>query len=311
MKKNKLLMLLLVIPLLLTGCFKDKNMDGITIYTTSYPIEYVTKRLYEDHSTIKSIYPTGIHEGYKVSDKLLEDYSKGDLFIFNSLNEYYELDKDGNLILTNNLPTLVSEKTYAYKMLTSNRDLKIIDVSASIDYDNSVYELWLDPIKLLTVANNIKKGFNEYTSSTYLVKEIDENYQKLKEELLKLDADYREVANRATHKYLVVGDDLLKYLSKYNIEIISLEENDNLSQKTLKTVTDLIEAGDVTYIYTVKGKPVNDTINQLLEEYADYNIQVIELDSLNVLSEEDIKNDYDYFTIMYNNLDKIKEELYQ
>ena len=311
MKKIKILSMLLLIPILLTGCFKDKNMEDITIYTTSYPIEYVTKRLYEDHSTIKSVYPTGIHEGYKVSDKLLKDYSKGDLFIFNSLNEYYELDQDGNLVLNNNLPTLVNEKTYAYKMLIENKNLKIIDVASSIDFDNSVYELWLDPIKLLTVANNIKKGFNEYTSSTYLVKEIDENYQKLKEELLKLDADYREVANRASHNTIVVADDLYKYLTKYNINVISLVENDNLTQKTLISVDELIQNGDIKYIYTTKGKPLSNTINNILTEYADYGIEVIELDNLNIISEEDSKNDNDYFTLMYNNLDKIKEELYK
>ena len=311
MKKIKIFSMLLLIPILLTGCFKDQNMEDITIYTTSYPIEYVTKRLYEDHSTIKSVYPTGIHEGYKVSDKLLEDYSKGDLFIFNSLNEYYELDEEGNLKLNNNIPTIVSEKTYAYKMLTKNKDLKIIDVSASIDYDNSVYELWLDPIKMLTVANNIKKGFNEYTDTTYLVKEIDENYQTLKEELLKLDADYREVANRATHNTIVIADDLYKYLTKYDINVISIVENDNLTQKTLINVDELIQNGDIKYIYTTKGKPYSDTINNILEEYADYGIEVIELDNLNIISEDDRKNNNDYFTIMYNNLDKIKEELYK
>ena len=311
MKKIKILSILLLIPLLLTGCLKDKNMDGITIYTTSYPIEYVTRRLYEDHSTIKSIYPTGIHEGYKVSDKLLEDYSKGDLFIFNSLNEYYELDQDGNVVLNNNMPTLVNEKNYAYKMLTENKNLKIIDVSASIDFDNSVYELWLDPIKLLTVANNIKKGFNEYTTSTYLVKEIDDNYQALKEELLKLDADYREVANRATHNTIIVADDLYQYLTKYNINVISIVENDNLTQKTLISVDELIQNGDIKYIYTTKGKPLSNTINNILTEYADYGIEVIELDNLNIISEDDRKNDNDYFTLMYNNLDKIKEELYK
>ena len=307
MKKIKLI-LVLVITILLTGCLKDNNMENIDIYTTSYPIQYVTERLYGEHSNIKSIYPTGIHNGYKVSDKLLEDYSKGDLFIFNGLMEYYELDQDGNLVLNNNLPTLVSEKNYVYKMLGFNKNLKIIDVAASIDYDEGVYELWLDPVKLLTVANNIKKGFSEYTVSTYLIKEIDENYQELKEELLKLDADYREVAARSLYDTIVVSNDLLKYLSKYNLNIISIEENENLSQKTLKSVEDLITEGRIKYVYTLKGEAVSNTVMDLQKNYG---IEVIEIDTLNVLTEEDIKNNYDYFTIMYNNLDKLKEELYK
>lgn len=307
MKKIKL-SLILIITILLTGCLKDRNMENIDIYTTSYPIQYVTERLYGNHGNIKSIYPIGIHEGYKVSDKLLEDYSKGDLFIFNGLMEYYELDQDGNIILNNNLPTLVSEKSYAYQMLDKNKDLKIIDVAVSIDFDEHVYELWLDPIKLLTVANNIKKGFGEYTTSTYLVKEIDENYQKLKEELLKLDADYREVASRSTYDTIVVSNDLLKYLTKYNINVISLEENDDLSQKAIKNVEDLINENKIKNIYILKNEKINDTISNLQK---DYDIKLIEIDTLNVLSEEDSNNSNDYFVIMYNNLDKLKEELYK
>ena len=69
----------------ITGCFKNKTMENITIYTTSYPIEYIANRLYGEHAKIKSIYPDGMKKGYLVSDKLLEDYSHGDLFIFNSL----------------------------------------------------------------------------------------------------------------------------------------------------------------------------------------------------------------------------------
>ena len=44
MKKLLYIFLLILIPILLTGCKQD-DMDGITITTTSYPIEYVTKRL--------------------------------------------------------------------------------------------------------------------------------------------------------------------------------------------------------------------------------------------------------------------------
>lgn len=307
MKKIKFLILLLI-PLLLSGCLNNDRMDDIDIYTTSYPIEYVTNRLYGEHSNIKSIYPDGIYNGYKVSDKLLKDYSEGDLFIFNGIMEYYELDSEGNPILNNNVPSIASEKNYVTEMINNNHNLKIIDVSSSLDFDEDVNELWLDPIKLLTIANNIKKGFNEYINSTYLVKEINNNYQTLKEELLKLDADYREAANRGTFNTIVVSNDLFKYLTKYNINIISIEENENLTQKNIHNVEELIENGSIKYIYVLKGETPSETINNLI---ADTDIQLLELNNLNNISEEDRRNGKDYFTIMYDNLDKLKEELYK
>ena len=41
-----------------------------------------------------------------------------------------------------------------------------------------------------------------------------------------------------------------------------------------------------------------------------YNVKVIELDTLYTLTEEDRKNNKDYFSIMYNNLELLKEQLY-
>lgn len=307
MKKIKNIFFILMI-ILLTGCVKNNTMEDITIYTTSYPIEYVTNRLYGEHSKIQSIYPDGMQKGYKVSEKLIEDYSKGDLFIFNGLMEYYELDNEGNLVLTNNIPTLVSEENIKNQMMSLNDKLKIIDVSSSIMYDNDVNELWLDPINLLTVANNIKKGFHEYIDSKYLLTEIENNYQALKEQLLKLDADYREVGDRANYNTIVVDDDSFKYLEKYNITVISLEENDKLNQKTINDVKALIENESIKYIYVIDEESVNDTIKNIQEEYE---ITILKLNDLNNLTEEDRKNNNDYFTLMYSNLDAIKEELYK
>ena len=46
MKKIKILTIALLSVFLLTGCFKRDNLDDITIYTTTYPIEYLTKYIY-------------------------------------------------------------------------------------------------------------------------------------------------------------------------------------------------------------------------------------------------------------------------
>ena len=307
MKKSKILIFLLIF--LLTGCFERNSMENIKIYTTSYPVEYVTTRLYGNHSTIKSIYPDGMKKGYIVSDKLLDDYSKGDLFIFNSLMEYYELNDEGKIVLgKNGLPNVASEKKYVSKMLDNNSKLKIIDVSLSISYEENINELWLDPINLLTIANNIKKGFHQYITSKYLLEEIDSNYQSLKDELLKLDADYREVADRSKYDTLLTSNNLLRYLSKYNINVVSFEDENNINQKDIKNIEELIQNGNIKYVYVFEEDNINGTLQNLIDTYG---LQIIKLHNLNNLTDEERKNNEDYFTLMYSNLNKIKEELYK
>ena len=57
MKKLFSIFIVLTLAFMSTGCIKRDNMEDITIYTTNYPTEYITKRLYGDYSKVKSIYP--------------------------------------------------------------------------------------------------------------------------------------------------------------------------------------------------------------------------------------------------------------
>ena len=141
MKKFKILFIFIIL-FSLTGCFNNDSMDDISITTSIYPIEYVVKSLYGEHSTINSLYPKDTDaSNFEVTNVLLDQYSNNDLFIFNGLTE---------------------ENSYVNYLLNKNKNLKIIDVTSNMQYDYSIEELWLDPNNLLTIANNIRKGFKEY-----------------------------------------------------------------------------------------------------------------------------------------------------
>ena len=254
---------------------------------SSYPIEYITQTLYGNHSKIKSIYPDDMDNGYKVSDKLLNDYSSNDLFIFNGNDD--------------------NENDYVYKMFTKNKKLKIIDSTASLTYNNKIEELWLDPMNFLTMANNIKKGFNEYIDTSYLKSEIEEKYEKLKIDLIQLEADYRDMASRASTKTIIVGDDVFSYLSKYGLEVISLEESSKFTKKTLYTAEELIKSGKIKTIYVKKGQKLSNNINNLKDTYK---VNIVELNTMQTMSSEDRKNKKDYLTIMHDNLELLKQQLY-
>ena len=287
MKKIKFVILSIII-FSLTGCFNKSNMDNADVKVSVYPIEYITERLYGKYSKIKSIYPDDMDEDYIVNDKLLNDYSSTNLFIFNGNND--------------------NENDYVYKMFTTNKKLKIIDSTSSLNYNNKIEELWLDPMNFLTMANNIKKGLKEYINEAYIRKEIDDNFDTLKIDLIQLEADYRETASRANSKTIIVGDDVFSYLSKYGMNIISLEESKKYSKKNYVSTEKLIKNGQVKYIYIKKGQKINNNIKQLKEKY---NIEIIELNIMNTLSSEDKKNGKDYISIMHDNLELLKQELYK
>ena len=95
MKKIVNILVLLCLVISLSGCIKRDSMEDITIYTTNYPTEYITRRLYGEYSDIESIYPDGVNiNNYKLTNKQIEDYSKADLFIFNGLSDEKQIARN-------------------------------------------------------------------------------------------------------------------------------------------------------------------------------------------------------------------------
>ena len=286
MKLIKKILLFGGVLVILSGClFKRDTMEDINIYTTSYPINFLIDYLYGNNAKINSIFPNGVNiDEFEISDKKIKEYSNSDLFVFNSL----DIDRD-----------------YAVKFINNNEDLKIIDVSMGMSYDYDVHELWLNPYNYLMMAQNLKNSLNNYITNPYLSEEIDNNYEELKYELSKLDATLKQIVSESQNKVLVVDNDLFKFLEKYNVRVISLEENDELTEPTINEAKKLISDGNIKYIYSI-NKETNNTAKALIDEYK------IELLTINDMRSVDggVTNTNDnYLTIMNNNIELLKKEL--
>ena len=330
----KKLFILLLSVFLLTGCslFKSDAMEDIDVYTTTYPINYLVSSLYSEHSTIHSIYPSGVNfKEYELSEKKINEFAKSDLFVFNSQD---------------------IERDYAIEMINENRNLKLIDTAYGMAYDYSIEELWLNPYNYLMMAKNVKDSLAEYITNPYLVENIKENYENLQYDLSKLDATYQETLKDAKYKTIVADNDLFKYLEKYNIEVISLEENivslvitenDTLSEisnkynvsisdiltynnktseslnvgETLKVPVKIIESSDlnkvkklisennIKYIYS-NNSETNSTVKALID---DNKLELVTINTLYSIDGGTTNNNETYLTVMNDNLELLKKEL--
>jgi len=282
-----------VLILLTTGClFKRDTMEDITIYTTTYPVNYLIDYLYKDNAQIYSIYPNDISiDDYELSDKKIEEYSKSDLFVFNSL------DKD---------------RDYAVKMINKNKKLKIIDVSMGMSYTYQVEELWLNPYNYLMMAQNVKDGLLEYVTNPYLISNndntgIENKYEQLKYDLSNLDASLKETINNASYDTIVVDNNLFKFLEKYNLNVISLEEGDDLTEPTINEVKQLINEGKIKYIYSINTSS-NNTVNNLIDNY---DVSLLTINSMHTIDGGVTNSNENYLTIMNNNIELFSLELYK
>lgn len=335
---KKIIALMLSI-LSLTGCsfIKSDALKDIDVYTTTYPVNYLITYLYGDNANIYSIYPSDVNfKEYKLSEKKINEFSKSSLFVFNS----YDIDRD-----------------YAINMLNKNANLKLINTGFGLGlrpYNYSIEEVWLNPLNYLMMARTTKDQLNDYIQDPYLDKEVNKKFEELEYELSKLDAAYTETLKNAKYTTIVTDNELFKFLEKYNIEVITLEENiktitvkdgDSLSNiskeynvsisdiltynnkldesikigenikipiKTIESanvnkVKKLISEDKIKYIYS-NNKESNKTISSLIKEH---NLKLITINTMHSVTGDVSNNNENYLTIMNNNLELLKKELYK
>ncbi len=272
---------------LVTGC-KSDNMEDIEIVATNYPNEYIIERLYGEHSKINNIYPDGIDvSNYKFTNKQKKDFASKDLFIYTGL-----VDRERELTVD---------------LLDYNEDIKIIDSSYVLDNDYNMDEVWLDPSFMLMMSQNVRIGLKEYIENKYLKEEIDKNYEELKVDISELDANIRLAVENAKYNTIVATDNNYKFLEKYGVTVYIL--NDDTSEKDLVTINNLVENGIITKIFSYDNIDTTTNVQNLINTYPN-SLEVINSNRIIVLDENQRELNVDYISLMNQNLDYIKEELY-
>ncbi len=288
MKKAKILLILIIITSMVCGCFKRDDLEDVEIYTTVYPIEYLTKQLYGYNSDVKSIYPADANlNKYKVTNKQKEEYAEGALFVYNGLGDEKEIARD---------------------LLNKNKNLKIIDVSQGMEYEKGMSELWLNPSDFLMLANNLKTGLEEYIQNKVIITEIEENYNKLKVLISSFDAELEMSKTTAEDINILVASDELSFLNKYGFEVTNIDSSSYEVQSTTESkAKKLVSSGTVKYIYLLDNEKESDLVKELVSDGA----KVIRLSSMTLLTEEEREDNSTYETIMRENIDSIKKELFE
>ena len=121
-----------------------------------------------------------------------------------------------------------------------------------------------------------------------------------------MDADLKKIANNTSNKTIIVSNDTFKYLEKYGFNVISLEENANLTDKVLKEAEVLMKNKSISYVFLKDNEEENNTIKSLKEKYK---FTTVSLNSLSNLSSQDRLDNKNYESIMNENINSIKLEV--
>ena len=283
MKKTKGLLFVIGFLLIIftSSCsIKKDDLENAVIYTTVYPINYLTKYLYNDYGNISSIYPKDCDlDNYKLTSKQINNYAKADLFIYNGLSK---------------------EKELAKKLINKNKKMLIIDVSYGLKLQNDSSELWLSPNNYLMLAKNIKDNLIEYLTSKIIIEEIEKNYKDFEENISIMDAllhSYGSSASESNKNIIITSNNTFKFLNNYGFNVISLEEPANLKDNKINAIRNNFSSEKYKYIITLKSDQNNEVIKDLTDNY---NAKLIIVDPLITTLEDN------YFNIMTDLIENIK-----
>jgi len=285
MKRIKMLILSICMITILGGCsFKETNLENAKIYTTVYPIEYITNYLYGENSVIESIYPDGVElEEYELTDKQVENYATGDLFVYVGLGK---------------------EKDIAKKLLNENDKLLIIDSTFGLNYSNNIEELWLAPNNFLMLAKNVKNSLNEYLDNSFKEEDVTKKYDELYTNVSWVDAELRNIAKEAKeneNNTLVVSTNTFKYLESYGFNIVSLEDIEKSgSENAVNDIKSKFKNSKYTKIVKLNGEDNSDLVNELVKSYKADTVTINDM-----VTNSDTASDY--VSMQYENIALIRD----
>lgn len=280
--------LLILGCILLTGCSFEYDFSDKQLYTTAYPIEYAASILYSDQATVSSVYPMGSDKTYEVTEKKKDIYAEGETFIYSGLaNEAY----------------------LARDLLNKNEKLHLIDATKGMTITTDISALWLNPSNYLMLCSNIKSSLIDYNDNVYVKESIEENYKMLNEKVSELDVKLYDIGKNGNYNTILTTNNVLTYLKKYNINVISLDETENTSlDKAYADAKKAISAKKIQYIFYLKGDKLTAAQEKLI---ADNSLLKIEINDLFTITDKEKAEGKDYITIMNEIIDNYKKELYK
>lgn len=327
-----LLILFLTFSLLLVGCEDSNekvtktNNGTLTIYTTVYPLQYFAERIGGEFIQAETIYPPGADEHtFEPSQKDIIKLAQADLFVYIGLGLEGFAERTEQSLKNENVVLVAAGEQIDFEKEESGTEEhhhgeegheehahhdEHVDQD---DHDGHHHHgdidphVWLDPIYSKQLAAVIKDE---------LIKQIpdkkdafEENFTSLIEELEGLDQNFKNLVGSVNNKQFIVSHAAYGYWEKryglQQINVSGISSSSEPSQKQLTNIIKIAQEHNLKYIFFEQN--INSKLTEIIQDAI--NGEALTLHNLSVLTDEDLKNNRDYFSIMEDNLKALKKGL--
>ncbi|MCX7884993.1 MAG: metal ABC transporter substrate-binding protein [Caloramator sp.] len=302
MKRKIFIVLTIMIILLTSSCSRKSSTytdesKKITVCTSFYAMYDFSKKIGGDKINLINLVPSGIEpHDWEPSPKDIANLEKADVLIYNGAGMEDWIDKVINSL---NNKKLITIETSAKISLLQNEDN-----DENLKYDPHV---WLNPLNAKIQMEAIKNAFikADPVNKNYYEKNFMENSKKLDE----LDKEYKNAALTFKSKNIVVSHKAFGYLcSAYGLNQVAIDGLSGDVEPTPSKMAEIVKfAKDNKVRYIFFEELLSPKVAQVIANEAGAKTAV--LNPFEGLSEKDIKNGKDYFSVMKENLNALKEAL--
>lgn len=345
MKKQTLLIsTMLFISSMLIGCNNNGDTSSsqssepatesetLKIYTTLYPLEDFTKKIGGELVEVKNVIPPGADaHTFEPSTKDMVAIAESDAFIYSGVGletfaeTVEESLKDEDVAFINagkgiefleghneaehTDEEVANEETHVDEH--AHDEAEHTDEEATHEEEHAHGDtdphVWIDPVHSIQLAENIKNALTELHPDGK--ETFEENFESLQTQLKELDQSFSDVINNASKKEILVSHAAYGYWeSRYGIEQISvlgLSPTEEPSQKELEAIIKTAKEHDIKYI--IFESNVSSNVTDIVQ--SEIGAEALSLHNLESLTDEEIKNKDDYFSIMKKNIETLEKAL--
>ncbi|WP_449539771.1 metal ABC transporter solute-binding protein, Zn/Mn family [Ferdinandcohnia sp. Marseille-Q9671] len=321
----------------------NQDKTKLKVYTTIFPIYDFTKKIGGEHVLVESIYPPNVDaHTFEPTTRMMIQIAEADAFIYNGAGiegfvdaavEVLEKENVKLIEASKGIPMRSSENTQAHEEEHAHENEHVHEEEHAHEEEQAHEDehaqeeehaheneqdhthshgdtdphIWLDPLRAITMAENIKDTLSELKPEAK--EEFEQNFLEVKEELEILDEEMKGViSNASTNKILVSHAAYGYWEERYKIEQISingLAPSQEPSQKQLTEIIESVKEHSIKYIIFDKNS-TSKIANVLKDEIG---AEILYLSNLESISEEELESKKDYFSLMRENLETLRQAL--
>lgn len=335
MKRLHILILLLLttMAISITGCAsnakQEEKTEPLAIYVTVYPLQFLVEAIGGETVDVQSIFPPGVDaHTYEPTSREMTQIATSDAFIYigSSMEGFVASAADA---LADEAVQLIAMDDYKTLFMLNDTVTDVHDEHETEHHDHEadthdehehenhefdqhhthLYNphIWLDPLRMVEMAEII------YEHLIALHPTEKDLYEKNKTALIdllrQLDASFTEMAATKQHKYIIVPHAAYDYWTeRYGIEQIAISgisTTEEPSQKHLTEIIQKVENYDLDYVLYEQNTP--NKLMDIIQEQT--GVKVATIHNLAVLTDEDIANKEDYFSLMQRNIEVLDRVL--